>query len=277
MLTGLARDGGLYVPEVWPQLSHETIAGFFGRPYWEVAVDVIKPFAARRNLRRRSRPHGERGLRDVPPSGGGAARPDRAQSIRAGAVPRPDAGVQGRRDAVDLAADGSRAGQARAAHHHRGRDLGRYRRRRGRCVRRPRQCRSDRAVPARPHLRRAAADDDDDGRGQRACARDRGHVRRLPGDREGDVQPSRLSRRGLAVRRQLDQLGADRGAGGLLFHLGGRARRARAHGGFHRADRQFRRHLCRLRRQEDGPADPLAAHRRQRQRHPAAHAEDRHL
>ena len=46
MLTGLARDGGLYVPETWPQLSREVIAGFFGRPYWEVAVDVIKPFAA---------------------------------------------------------------------------------------------------------------------------------------------------------------------------------------------------------------------------------------
>src|SRR6201995_5635419 len=44
MLTGLARDGGLYVPETWPQLSKETIAGFFGRPYWEVAVDVIRPF-----------------------------------------------------------------------------------------------------------------------------------------------------------------------------------------------------------------------------------------
>src|SRR5215470_11038239 len=44
MLTGLARDGGLYVPVNWPQLSHETIAGFFGRPYWEVAVDVIRPF-----------------------------------------------------------------------------------------------------------------------------------------------------------------------------------------------------------------------------------------
>jgi threonine synthase len=44
MLTGLARDGGLYVPETWPQLSQEAIAGFFGRPYWEVAVDVIRPF-----------------------------------------------------------------------------------------------------------------------------------------------------------------------------------------------------------------------------------------
>jgi threonine synthase len=44
MLTGLARDGGLYVPETWPRFSPETIAGFFGRPYWEVAVDVIRPF-----------------------------------------------------------------------------------------------------------------------------------------------------------------------------------------------------------------------------------------
>jgi threonine synthase len=44
MLTGLARDGGLYVPEIWPQLAAEAIAGFFGRPYWEVAVEVITPF-----------------------------------------------------------------------------------------------------------------------------------------------------------------------------------------------------------------------------------------
>jgi threonine synthase len=46
MLTGLARDGGLYVPEVWPQLSSDTIASLFGRPYWEVAVEVIRPFVA---------------------------------------------------------------------------------------------------------------------------------------------------------------------------------------------------------------------------------------
>jgi threonine synthase len=45
MLTGLARDGGLYVPETWPLLSPETIAAFFGKPYWEVAVDVLRPFA----------------------------------------------------------------------------------------------------------------------------------------------------------------------------------------------------------------------------------------
>jgi threonine synthase len=44
MLTGLARDGGLYVPESWPRLDEQTIAGFAGRPYAEVAVEVIRPF-----------------------------------------------------------------------------------------------------------------------------------------------------------------------------------------------------------------------------------------
>jgi len=44
MLAGLARDGGLYVPEVWPRLEPQTIRGFAGRPYAEVAVDVIRPF-----------------------------------------------------------------------------------------------------------------------------------------------------------------------------------------------------------------------------------------
>ncbi len=44
MLAGLARDGGLYVPESWPTFDAKTIAGFAGRPYAEVAVEVIKPF-----------------------------------------------------------------------------------------------------------------------------------------------------------------------------------------------------------------------------------------
>ena len=44
MLAGLARDGGLYVPESWPALDRGTIAGFAGKPYAEVAMDVIRPF-----------------------------------------------------------------------------------------------------------------------------------------------------------------------------------------------------------------------------------------
>jgi threonine synthase len=43
-LAGLARDGGLYVPAIWPRLDAETIAGFAGRPYAEVAVEVLRPF-----------------------------------------------------------------------------------------------------------------------------------------------------------------------------------------------------------------------------------------
>jgi len=43
-LAGLARDGGLYVPETWPRLSPQSISSFAGRPYPEVAVEVIRPF-----------------------------------------------------------------------------------------------------------------------------------------------------------------------------------------------------------------------------------------
>src|SRR5215468_8425758 len=40
-LAGLASDGGLYVPERWPSIDAATIAGFAGRPYADVACDVI--------------------------------------------------------------------------------------------------------------------------------------------------------------------------------------------------------------------------------------------
>ncbi|MCK9908586.1 threonine synthase [Microbacteriaceae bacterium K1510] len=44
MLAGLARDGGLYVPQEWPTLDFTAMAGFSGRPYAEVAVEVMRPF-----------------------------------------------------------------------------------------------------------------------------------------------------------------------------------------------------------------------------------------
>lgn len=44
MLAGLARDGGLYVPDIWPVLSPETIASFSTKSFAEIAVDVIHPF-----------------------------------------------------------------------------------------------------------------------------------------------------------------------------------------------------------------------------------------
>ena len=44
MLAGLARDGGLYVPETWPRLSPGEIAALAGLPYEEVALRVMHPF-----------------------------------------------------------------------------------------------------------------------------------------------------------------------------------------------------------------------------------------
>ncbi len=44
LLAGLARDGGLYLPQSYPQLSKAEIANFAGLPYAEVAESVIGPF-----------------------------------------------------------------------------------------------------------------------------------------------------------------------------------------------------------------------------------------
>ncbi|MGN6684256.1 MAG: threonine synthase [Devosia sp.] len=44
VLSGLASDGGLYLPETWPQLSAADIAAFAGKPYAEVAFAVISRF-----------------------------------------------------------------------------------------------------------------------------------------------------------------------------------------------------------------------------------------
>ncbi|MFD0936805.1 threonine synthase, partial [Methylobacterium trifolii] len=43
LLAGLARDGGLYVPESWPQISRSEIAGLAGRRYADAAKLVLRP------------------------------------------------------------------------------------------------------------------------------------------------------------------------------------------------------------------------------------------
>ncbi len=43
LLTGLARDGGLYLPESWPTLSADAIRRFSGQPYAQVAKAVLGP------------------------------------------------------------------------------------------------------------------------------------------------------------------------------------------------------------------------------------------
>ncbi len=46
LLTGLAADGGLYVPEQLPRFSPEKIASFAGMPYAELAYEIVSPFVA---------------------------------------------------------------------------------------------------------------------------------------------------------------------------------------------------------------------------------------
>ena len=44
LLAGLAEDGGLYVPDAWPHLSHADLRALRGLPYHEVAARVLRLF-----------------------------------------------------------------------------------------------------------------------------------------------------------------------------------------------------------------------------------------
>ena len=44
LLAGLARDGGLYLPETWPSLSPGDLVALRGVPYADAAVRVMTPF-----------------------------------------------------------------------------------------------------------------------------------------------------------------------------------------------------------------------------------------
>ncbi len=129
MLTGLARDGGLYVPEVWPQLSQAQIAGFFGKPYWEVAVEVLRPFIGGEIS---DADLGRMAVESMPPS----AIPPWCRSTSRGRTSSFSSCSTARRVAfkdvtMQLLARLMDHVLARAwpADHHRGRDLRRYRRR----------------------------------------------------------------------------------------------------------------------------------------------------
>src|SRR4051812_34831623 len=44
LLAGLARDGGLYVPDAWPELGPDALSRYATAPYAEVAFEVMWPF-----------------------------------------------------------------------------------------------------------------------------------------------------------------------------------------------------------------------------------------
>ena len=51
LLAGLAADGGLYLPESWPQLSADDLRSFRGLSYADLAVRVMEPFVGGRIAR----------------------------------------------------------------------------------------------------------------------------------------------------------------------------------------------------------------------------------
>lgn len=44
VMAGLARDGGLYVPQSWPKIDAEQIKNMVGQPYATIAKTVLSPF-----------------------------------------------------------------------------------------------------------------------------------------------------------------------------------------------------------------------------------------
>ena len=48
LLAGLAEDGGLYVPETWPRLTHADWCALRGLPYAELAARVVSLFVGER-------------------------------------------------------------------------------------------------------------------------------------------------------------------------------------------------------------------------------------
>ena len=43
LLSGLAKDGGLFLPDEWPVFTKDQLASMAGKSYAEIAFDVISP------------------------------------------------------------------------------------------------------------------------------------------------------------------------------------------------------------------------------------------
>ena len=265
VLEGLAPDGGLYVPDSHAarrprRLARARLSG----------TGLRSPFALCR--RHSSRGIQENHFQDLHQLDFRQRRDHAAEDARAGAahprpVQRPDARLQGPRAAAARQPVRVRARAARRAAQHPRRHLGRHR-----LGGRARDARQE--EPARVHALAArahepvpgGADVQPAGR-QHPQPRARGRVRRLPGHRQGGRRRRRIQAPPPHRHRQLDQLGARRGAGGVLLQgLLRRHRVGRRAGLVRRALGQLRQHLRRPRGALDGAADPAPDPGQQRER-----------
>ena len=46
LLSGLARDGGLFVPATWPSIDEDNIRALQGLGYAEIAARIVRMFSA---------------------------------------------------------------------------------------------------------------------------------------------------------------------------------------------------------------------------------------
>jgi hypothetical protein len=177
LLAGLARDGGLYMPESWPRLEPKAIAGLAGKPYAELATSVMEPFIgnalSRADLLAMAR---ESYARFGHPAITPLVQIDSdlwvLELFHGPTLAFKDVAMQLLARLMDRVL--SARGEAR---HHRWRHFGRHWRCGHRGVPRLQAHRCHHPVPARPGLRRAATHDDHSARGQRARRRDRRHLR----------------------------------------------------------------------------------------------------
>ena len=169
LLAGLARDGGLYVPSEWPLLPTPVELDAAGS-YAETAASGDRAVHRRRDRLGRAGPDVPRRLRHVPASRRRAARAARRSSMGGRALPRPDAGVQGRGAPTRGPIVRPRVGPAGRTGHDRRRHQ--WRHGLGRDRGRPRLCpRRHRHPVSRRRTQRGAASADDHGRRRPTCAR----------------------------------------------------------------------------------------------------------
>ena len=277
MLAGLARDGGLYVPETWPRLGADDIAALAGLPYEEAALRVMRPFVGdafaggrvprlhRPRLRAASAtPRGRRWCRSAPNDW-------LLELFHGPTLAFKDVAMQliGQLFAASLARSGGRltivgatSGDTGAA------AIEAFRGQRSRRGLHP--------VPRGPRLRGAAPADDDAHEANVHALAHRGRLRRRArrGSRTSSTTPPSATAVGLAG---VNSINWARVLAQIVYYFTAAVALGapRPRGQLHRADRQLRRHLRRLRRQAHGAADRPPGHRHQPERHPAPHARHR--
>ena len=185
LFAGLAPDGGLYLPERWPRLERDELAALQGASYQEVTARVLAPFVeddlSETELRELiARAYGGFDHIAVAPLRQLGPNEWLLELFHGPTLAFKDIALQLLGALFELFLE-----RARARDHHHRRHLRRYRLGGDRGVRRARAHEHRDPAPARAYLGGAAPADDHGRRRERPQRRDRGHLRRLPGAREG--------------------------------------------------------------------------------------------